>query len=143
MKKLICMLSLIFYMFNLSAQNELSNNNDSTEVVIKAISIKELREKFINSYVDSLNSITQFQSVPRFFLDYKFDKEKTYYWKSSHHPHSLRKMIIDRIVNKKLLVFIKDSSNPNLKKVLNLWSIPYSKISTYELVIKQLKQLNK
>ncbi|MFK5890124.1 MAG: hypothetical protein QM486_05275 [Flavobacteriaceae bacterium] len=108
--------------------------------------------KFVNRMVDSLNSYScnNCKELPRFFYETNFDRKNSWIMSTSLHSYiSLRKLIIDKIVNKKLLYAVLRSKDKRLRKstkipkksYLGHINTPFQEYSTYSLVKFRLQEL--
>lgn len=70
------------------------------------ITSDDIREKFLNKYVDSLKN---FNTVfPKTILDANFDKKHYTKWRNMHKPESLRRFILNKIRDTTVLDSIKE-----------------------------------
>jgi len=108
--------------------------------------------KFVKKMADSLNaySCSDCKQLPNFFYDANFDRENNWRMSTSLHSNiSLRKLIIDKIVNKKLLYAVLKSKDRRLrvhtkipkKQYLGHINTPFQEYSTYTLVKWRLQEL--
>ena len=69
---------------------------------------------FINKYADSLNNINATDPLPDFLFDCEFDIKHPAHWNSIHNPISLRKQIIDQVMNINVLNTLARSTDIKL-----------------------------
>lgn len=128
-----------------SAENDKNNLRvDTTEIVDSTAPAAIADIGNLQSYIDSLNELKDFKSMPSFLDDSCIDAN-VIYWKDLHHPTSARKYIIENTTNIELLKYIirnnlyrgkcnSDSSNT---------SIPFYNLSLNDMVKERLDTLAK
>ena len=124
---------------------------DSIRQVIGSISIginaKELRNKELSVYADSINRYTG-EKLPNFLYDLCLDW-KASYWPDMHSATSVRWMILEKVNNKAALKLVLHKHEKQLKlrcdhiadKVYPYLSVPMIKKSFYQLMKKRYNQL--
>lgn len=138
---LICFLSLI--RFNCFCQTKIQVTLSDTI----AYNLEYSRNLFISTHVDSLNNY-KVGNLPFFLANYDFDYNNSIYWDGYHQANCLRKMIFEKVNNKKLLKAIIKSKNKNYKKTSDMMlqiyyetKIPYQEISNLDFAKERLKAL--
>ena len=130
------------------------------EVVIKAkvkdkrTLINEKRTLFVNRQIDSLNNfnVTEDCILPAFFTNPNFDHQYgNQFMHGMHGRISLRKLIIDKLTNYFLMLYVLQSKDKRVRKkykgrpkrfYLDYSRIPFEQFSTYELVDLRLDEMD-
>ena len=115
---------LLILKSNLCAQNSNTiiedGNFDSIELLQKE------RERFVILRVDSLNNWKN-SDMPFFLKEYDFDYHYSNLWDGLHQPISLRKLIMDKVTNKAILLAIIKSKKIVYKRISKLFTTYYQK----------------
>ena len=90
------------------------------------------------------------KKLPFFVSECDFDFQNASYWDGNHQPISLRKLIFDKVTNRKSLVAIIKSRNHNYRELSKRFTtfygkskIPFQEKSNLQLAKQQLKFLKK
>jgi nucleoside permease NupC len=107
--------------------------------------------EYVKKYSDSLNAVSTYgKKKTNFFYQSNFDRKNGHrFYLNLHSSVSLRKLIIGRITNIKLLEAVLRDKNKFLKKktktpkkmYMGHVIIPFQEYSTYELVKYRLQEL--
>lgn len=108
--------------------------------------------EYVQKYSDSLNAYpsNKCKELPSFFYEYDFDINQGYRLSTGmHNSVSIRKLIIDKIVNVKLLYAVLRSRDKRLRKSTKIPRkqymgdviIPLQEYSTYKLVKYRIQEL--
>lgn len=114
------------------SKNKLGNVELDTNMI-------QLKEIILTKYIDSLNVLTEKDSLPHFLFE-KLD-QNAFFWPDFHHPISVRNMVIDKVTNKNTLERILSINHPALIAVIQDSTIPYYNITTQEMVRMRLDLL--
>lgn len=125
----------------------LYGQNNSTD----AIKLK-IGAEFIDLMADSLNSLDSSDVWPHWLFDPNLDYRFSSYYFSFHQLSSTRKLVLDKVVNKKSLLLVLENQNPKLNAISDttnsivnriVFPMPFSSFSTRELVQYRLDELGK
>ncbi|MFK7750391.1 MAG: hypothetical protein AB8B65_18510 [Kordia sp.] len=129
---------------------EVYSQNDSIKPLgDRTIEVINRRTQFIQKYADSLNSYKPNNNkLPCFFYRSNFDRENSELLTSVHDGTSLRKLIIDRVINIELLISVVESNSNKIKKkpkkaknASPYGIIRFQDYSIYELAKYRLEEL--